>query len=268
MEMILLDWTRMGKAYCVAGLVPDGSGWRSVRPMPARPYGEKVAARDGENITTSFVQPPSSTVLEPLPRNVGWFANQLQNLQRWDWVQLLGPQPAEIERPHTEDILVRALRPIGRTVPTEQRAEILQGTVVQGYKPHFGVPLLHTRTSAYLKPGVGERSLVTVTAPAYELFFEASKREGAGDLDVRVRFKVPGVGVKELPVKDHFLLAEAEQGSGVEPVSLARNLRQAVTKLGNTIAVRLGLSRGYGTGGGERRCWLMADGFFPVNECA
>jgi hypothetical protein len=32
-----------------------------------------------------------------------------------------------------------------------------------------------------------------VTARRYELFFEASKREGAAAVDVRVRLKLPGV---------------------------------------------------------------------------
>ena len=35
MEMILVDWTRMGKTFCVAGVVAEGPGWRTVRPLPA-----------------------------------------------------------------------------------------------------------------------------------------------------------------------------------------------------------------------------------------
>src|SRR5262249_6481303 len=36
MEMILVDWTRMGKVYCLAGAVADRGGWRFVRPLQAR----------------------------------------------------------------------------------------------------------------------------------------------------------------------------------------------------------------------------------------
>ena len=36
MEMILVDWTRMGKVYCLAGAVADGKGWRFMRPLLAK----------------------------------------------------------------------------------------------------------------------------------------------------------------------------------------------------------------------------------------
>src|SRR5262245_4470492 len=195
MEMILLDWTRMGKTFCIAGLIPDGSGLRAVRPMPSGTYAGGVSANLHGPASTSRVSASASSPTIP-PRNLGWFGAQLGAFHRWDVVSLIGESPAEIERPHTEDVWVNKLRSTGRTVPSEQRSAILRSTVVQGYRPHFGIPLLNTRTSAYLKPGIGERSLVTIVAPAHELFFEASKREGAADVDVRVRLKVPGVGVK------------------------------------------------------------------------
>lgn len=265
MEMILVDWTRMGKTFCIAGLVSEGQGWRTVRPMPV---GVRVVSpRPGMwgIVDAVLAGPPKPARTEP-PPNVGWFPDQLGNLRRWDTVELVGPKPVELEPPHTEDVLVHALRPTGRSVPVESRARILSGTCVQGFKPHFGVPLLHTRTSAYLKPGMGERSLITSIVPSHELFFEVSRREGAATVDARVRLKVPGVGVKLLPIKDHFLLCQAEQVAGTDPTRESKALRQAVEQMGRNIAVRLGLSRGFDTGRGERRCWLMADGFFSGEE--
>jgi hypothetical protein len=138
--------------------------------------------------------------------------------------------------------------------------------MMQGHTPHFGTPLLHTRTSAFLVPGIGERSLVTIEARSEFLFFQASKREGVDGVDVRVRIDVPGVGVKEIPVKDHLLLSKAEQEAGAEPIHLARCLRHAVVQMSDRVAVRLGLSRGYHGGRGQERCWLMADGFFPLDD--
>jgi hypothetical protein len=34
--MILLDWTRMGKTYCLAGVVVEGQFVRTVRPLLAK----------------------------------------------------------------------------------------------------------------------------------------------------------------------------------------------------------------------------------------
>ena len=33
--MVLLDWTRMGKMYCLAGVVQQNGQLRVVRPLPA-----------------------------------------------------------------------------------------------------------------------------------------------------------------------------------------------------------------------------------------
>jgi hypothetical protein len=34
MEMVLLDWTRMGRTYCVAGAARVGGQLRIIRPLP------------------------------------------------------------------------------------------------------------------------------------------------------------------------------------------------------------------------------------------
>ena len=42
MHLILLDWTRMGKTYCLAGVVLDDLDVRIVRPLPARNRSDDV----------------------------------------------------------------------------------------------------------------------------------------------------------------------------------------------------------------------------------
>jgi len=209
----------------------------------------------------------SSAPRSCLHRNrLRWSSGQLGKFERWDIVELVGPKQAEAEPPHIEDVWVQALYVTGKSVPLESRSTILRETCVHEFKPYFGVPLQQTHTSAYLRPGTGERSLVTAIMPSYEIHFEASRREGADEADVRVRLKLPGVGVKLLPVKDHYLLCQAERTAGLDPGQLAKALRLAVDEMGKTVAVRLGLSRGFDPGRGERRCWLMADGFFSAEE--
>src|SRR5438128_9272970 len=101
--MILLDWTRMGKTYCLAGAVAEGGGMRIVRPLFAR-------FRDA------------------LVRNVGWSPWLLDGHKRWEIFELVGPQPADAEPPHLEDVWVRALKPTGRLATAGQRRSILAAT--------------------------------------------------------------------------------------------------------------------------------------------
>ena len=54
MDMILLDWTRMGKTYCLAGAVVQDGRYRVIRPLLARYHDAPV-------------------------RNVGWSAYQLDD---------------------------------------------------------------------------------------------------------------------------------------------------------------------------------------------
>src|SRR5579871_3240025 len=100
MDMILLDWTRMGRAYCIAGAVWQDQQWRIVRPL-----------------LTNFRQGPV--------RTVGWSAYLLDGHVRWEIMELIGPQPATPEPPHVEDLWVRSLRFRGATASLEQRRAIL-----------------------------------------------------------------------------------------------------------------------------------------------
>src|SRR5689334_21639566 len=86
MAMILLDWTRMGKAYCLAGVVVEGQFVRTVRPL-----------------LTKYRDAPV--------RNVGWSPFLIDGHQRWEVFELVGPEPAEPQPPHVEDVWVRTLRP-------------------------------------------------------------------------------------------------------------------------------------------------------------
>lgn len=261
MEMILVDWTCMGKTFCLAGVVRDAQGWKTIRPLPRSLRGGRPAGRGLWGALESVLAPATDG-----PRNVGWFDNLLGSIKRWDMVELSEPQPAEIERPHTEDLWVRALKGTGRSAAPAVRYEVLRATQAASPEPDFGAPLLHTKMSAYLRPGVGERSLVTVMLPSRDVAFDASWREGADAVDMRVQLKLPLLGCKLLPVKDHDLLSHGERLAAGDPAGQARALRGAIAQMGPMVAVRLGLSRGFDTGQGERRCWLMADGFFAAED--
>src|SRR5207253_2136146 len=143
-EMILLDWTRMGKLYCLAGAVACDGGYRIVRPL-------LVKNRDA-----------------PV-RNVGWSAWLLDGHQRWEIFELIGPTPAELQRPHVEDLWVRSLRPRRCLAAPVERRAILEATAATPDQELFGAPLTVLRAAAFLQPGTGERSLTTVIVPTREL---------------------------------------------------------------------------------------------------
>jgi hypothetical protein len=244
MEMILLDWTRMGKSYCLAGAVADGSSWRMVRPLIAK-------FRNG-----------------PV-RNIGWSAYLMDGHCRWELFQLVGVHPAELQRPHTEDIWVAEMRSLKRLASPIQRRQVLEAGLRPAGTPLFGVRLSGTRVAAYLPSGTGERSLATVLVRRGDVTFTAAVREGADEPDCRVLLNLPGLQERTLPVKDHFLLRRAE-AAGNDSDQRVRALTLAVSQMGETVAVRLGLTRAFspveGQPGQPGRCWLMADGFFSYDD--
>jgi hypothetical protein len=242
MEMILLDWTRIGKSYCLAGAVLDGGRLRIVRPLMAR-------CRDA-----------------PV-RNVGWSPYLLDGHTRWEVFELIGPHAALPEAPHLEDIWVRSLRPRHCLAPPGQRRETLAATVAPEGEAVFGGPLIPTRAAAYLEPGTGRRSLATITVPADSIRFSASRRDGVAEADVRVSVTLPGLGERLLPIKDHHLLCRAEQRA----VDLDRQisaLNRAVQAMGQRVAVRLGVSRSFQPADqrAPAKCWLMVDGLFSTTD--
>jgi hypothetical protein len=239
-DLVLLDWTRMGTYYCLAGATLQNGQLVVVRPLPVRQRDAPV-------------------------RNVGWSAYQMDGHSRWQVFQLVAPEGASAQPPHCEDVWVRGLRPTRQVVPVAQRRAYLEATLTPAGREPFGAPLLATRTAAYLKPGTGCRSLASVVVPAAQVRFSALWRDGAAEPDYRVSLPVPGFDSRILPVKDHFLLSRAEQASADLDGRLAA-LNAAVRRLGEQVVVRLGLSRPYPPGREEAQCWLMADGFFSLDD--
>lgn len=242
MDMVLLDWTRMGRSYCLAGVVADGSGYRVVRPLMAK--------------------------LKNSPfRNTGWSSYLMDGYFRWEIFELIGPREAVPEPPHCEDLWVRSLRPRKRSASANERQAILAATTVPDNEPIFGAPFQVTRTAAFLKAGTGTRSLTTIVVPTNGINFTGAIRDGESSADYRVKLEVPGIGCRTLPLKDHHLLTWIESlKCGVD--ESACRLNDIVQHKSGQVAVRLGLSRPFQSGAEncESACWLMADGFFSYSD--
>jgi hypothetical protein len=240
--MILLDWTRMGKNYCLAGVVVQDGRYRVVRPLVARHRQASV-------------------------RVAGWSPFLLDGYARWEVFELVGPQAASPEPPHVEDVWVRSLRPQRRSATAEERKAILAATAGGPAEPLFGVPLATTRSAAYVEPGSGRRSLAKLVVPSGGISFGGCRRTAAGEADVRVKLSVPEIGERVLAVKDHHLLSRAKQAGADLDRQLAA-LQAVVGQMGEQVAVRLGLSRPFHHEDDRDlpRCWLMADGFFSLSD--
>jgi hypothetical protein len=242
MDFVLLDWTRMGRSYCLAGVVPDGDTFRVVRPLPVK-----------------FRTAPV--------RNVGWSAYLLDGHCRWEVFELAGPSAALVQAPHVEDVWVRSLLPRRILAPPGQRRRILERTALPAGEDLFGSPLVATRTAAYLEPGDGRRSLTTIHVRAADVRIDACQREGVAEPDVRITLPVPGLGTRSLPLKDHHLLARAEAASPTLD-GRKRVLQQALGQMGDTVAVRVGLTRSFQPSDSRApgKCWLMVDGLFSLAD--
>jgi hypothetical protein len=242
MDMVLVDWTRMGKTYCLAGVILQDGRPRVVRPLPGRQREAPV-------------------------RNVGWPPFLVDGRSRWEVFELVGPSPAEPRPPHLEDVWVHSLRPRRDLAGPAQRRAILRATTTPPDQPLFGAPLTTSRATAYLAPGTGARSLAGAVVPALGIRFTASWREGVAEPDYRVSLALPGLEGRMLPVKDHVLLCQAE-GAATDLDGRVRALHRAVGQMGEQVVVRLGLSRAFQAAPGrfEGVCWLMADGFFSLTD--
>jgi hypothetical protein len=241
LEMILLDWTRMGGTYCLAGALRQ-QGYRIVRPLQ--------------------VKNRSSAV-----RNLGWWFRLFEGRSRWEIFELVKPQPADSQPPHVEDIWVVSLRPRRRLATVAERRAVLEATLAKAGEPLFGQSLQATRSSAFLQPGVGRRSLATIKVAASSIVFAGSYRDGAIEPDFRVQLPVPDLGTRSLPVKDHHLLLRAK-AAGPDVKQQTAALQAAIGGMGGEIAVRLGLSRAFSSseGSSAASCWLLADGFFSWSD--
>jgi hypothetical protein len=136
-EMVLLDWTRMGKLYCLAGVVQQNGQLPVVRPLPAAQWNAPV-------------------------RNVGWSPYLMDGHSRWEIFESIDPQSAEASPPHLEDLWVRNMKSRGTFADPAVRRAILHATRTQPGEPWFGAELTTTRSCAYLAPRTGQRSLVSV----------------------------------------------------------------------------------------------------------
>jgi hypothetical protein len=242
MEMVLVDWTRMGKAYCIAGAVREGNGYRTVRPL-----------FDRHRRTNC--------------RIAGWSAYQLDGHCRWEIVELMAPSAALAEPPHAEDLWVRRLQSQHRLAEPSERREILSATTVARDEPLFGEHLHASASAVFLRPGAGCRSLATLCVPSMRIRFRAFSRAGAEEPDFRVTLDLEGLNKGFLPVKDHQLLSQAEAAT-TDLRQQVEFLAAAIKKMGAHVAVRLGLSRPFAARAdcAPSYCWLMADGFFSLEN--
>jgi hypothetical protein len=113
MDLILLDWTRMGRLYCLAGAVADQGQYRIVRPMPAH-------NRDN-----------------PVP-NQGWSPFLMDGHSRWEVFELVAPMSALVAAPHLEDLWVQGLKSRCRLASRDERRQILLATLAPTNAPLFG----------------------------------------------------------------------------------------------------------------------------------
>jgi hypothetical protein len=100
--------------------------------------------------------------------------------------------------------------------------------------------------------------------PSQQISFGGCWRRGAAQPDLRVTLPILDLGLRTMPLKDHFLIQKVEHLQNLDDQS--RLLKHAIQSMGESVAVRLGLSRAFpgGAAPGEPVCWLMADGFFSL----
>lgn len=242
MEMILCDWTRMGRAYCLAGAVATKDGWTFVRPILHNKSGDPV-------------------------RNVGWSPYLLDGHCRWELFELVGVHAPPRQPPHVEDVWVRALRPLKRSATAAQRRSILEAGRRPADEPLFGTPYQPLHSAVSCAPGGGDRSLSTLIVERRGLKFSSTTWEGRVAPTYRVSLELPGLGVRSLAIVDHFLLTAAEL-AGTDVDVRKRELERIVVQMGEHLVVRIGLTRPFASQGGTQAavCWLMADGFFSLDD--
>jgi hypothetical protein len=240
MDWILLDWTRMARQYCLAGVIVEGNRFPIVRPL-----------------LTKFRSAPV--------RNMGWSPFLMDGHQRWEIFELVGQEPALPEPPHLEDTWVRALRPRRQSASLDQRRRILQSLAVPAEETLFGAPLVKTGSSMYLAPGTGKSSLGTILVPGECISFSGSHREGSAEFRIRMAIDFPPLEGQLLPLKDHHLLLKVEKISS-DLTKQLQALGNLVQEMGPQVAVRLGLSRPFlsSSNQGTGVCWLMVDGLFSL----
>ncbi len=263
MSFVLLDWTRMGKGYCLAGAVVDGTAARTIRPLSIHHQrGAGAPAGLISLIRSFFIRDPPAEG----DRRVGWPAFLMAGRSRWEVFKLASPRLATPESPHLEDTWVRSILPCKRLATPDERRIILQATTAETAEGLFGAPLRVSGSKTFLLPGEGERSLTTLMAPVGQIRFRAGRRtRESAATSIRVELPFPDLGLRTLPVTDHHLLSWAEQQSP-RPEDQVDFLNGLVRQMGDRVAVRRGLSRPFAHEGAPPVCWLMANGFFSMAD--
>ena len=263
MSFVLLDWTRMGKGYCLAGAVLDGTIVRIIRPLSI--HHQRAGGRPGGVISlirSLFVRDPPADG----DRTVCWPAFLMAGRSRWEVFDLVSPRPAMPHGPHLEDTWVRGLRTWNHLATPEQRRTILKATAAPTTGALFGAPLRFEGSRTFLLPGEGERSLSTWLVPAEQIRFCTGQRaRESAQPSTRVDLPLSDSDLRTLPVTDHHLLSWAEQ-QAPRPEEQVDALNGLVRQMGETVAVRLGLSRPFAGEGQPPVCWLMANGFFSLAD--
>jgi hypothetical protein len=287
MAMILLDWARMGTSYCVSGAVvndnrkptsiaskvlssvgyPEGRSAPTIRASPAKATQPSAAPSSTTANQVRMVRTLLARYRQTPVRNAGWSSYLMDGHSRWESFELIGLAETAPEPPHLEDISVRSFRSRKILASPEHRQTILAETAIQPGDPIFGVPLVTTRSSAYLLSGTGHRSLATLMVPFDRIRFEGASRLGAQEPDMRVWLPIDDLGDRLLPEKDNRVFKRCEAG-GTSVTERANRLNRYIEQMGGKIAVRLGLSRAFqGRPSGQKGvCWLMADGFFSFSN--
>jgi hypothetical protein len=200
-------------------------------------------------------------------RNTGWSPFQMDGHSRWEVFEVISPEAAPPQAPHLEDAWVVSLRSRhGLAEPAKRRA-VLQATLVPDGQPLFGVPLRRDKHKAYLLANEGVRSLTSVVVQQKQIELFIERRADRPDANYRVRLHVPELDGLVIPFKDHFLLNRAELASPTDAGRL-HALKLALAQMGETVLVRIGVSRPYTQPGSSSLpvCWLMADGFFSLSD--
>src|SRR5262245_57352930 len=92
-------------------------------------------------------------------------------------------------------------------------------------------PGIRSYASVHLDPETGTRSLASLLLTPQDVEFSACSRTGAAEPDIRVKIAAAGLQDRTIPVKDHFLLSDAEKATSDLEGQL-RSLSAAIVAMG------------------------------------
>lgn len=229
-ELILSEITRMAQGYCIIGLEPKGSGFRSVRPMPPRNYawGHPWPHRRGDRLRFLLQSLPS------VPPHVEDFR---------------AAGPPECLGRVAENELPRCLR----AAETGRRMEEMFGCALRTNPQGGG--------AVWVNAGEATRSICGCEFRFVRFHWKVDRWRAELQL-------ASGENLKSLPIVDrdwNDFLDEAEKLAGSQnPQERVRTFLNgavaAVIWKDESRFARLGLARPNSQG----VCWLMLDSLFPL----